>query len=160
MCNVAYVQMAQVAVGAYGQNQQASAVRKNALQAQQDALYGLHDQQVQIDAQATDQMTDRSKAAMSEVGTLNAIFADSGVSGNTQDRIAAVAGINASADMATLDRNRVNKQNQTQADAASIRARTQSQINGSPRASVLGTGLQIAAIGANEYNRQNPPKKS
>lgn len=160
MCNTAYVQMAQVAMSAYGQNQQASATRSNAIKAEQDGLQGVFNQQVQINAQATDQMTDRSRAAMSEVGTLNAIFADSGLSGNTQDRMVAVAGINAAADEATIARNRDNRLTQTQADAAAIKARTQSAINGSPRASVLGTGLQIAAIGANEYQRQNPPKKT
>jgi hypothetical protein len=158
MCNVAYLQMAQVAVGAYGQSQQASAVRKNARQAESDSLWALHDQQIQSNAAATDQMTARARAAMAEAGTFNAIFADSGLSGNTQERISAVAAGQANEDIGTIERNRQNRVNQGNNDVAAVRARTQSAINGSPAPSLIGTGLQIAALSANEYNRQNPKK--
>jgi hypothetical protein len=154
MCNAAYAQMAQVAIGAIGQSRQASSVRRNARFAESDALWGLHDQQVQIDAQATDTMVDRSRQVMMQAGHLNALFADSGLSGNTQDRIAAVTGMQADADLTTIERNRANKQNQTNNETAAIRARTQSTINGAKGPSLLGTGLQIAAVYANAKDKE------
>lgn len=160
MCNTAYVQMAQVAVGAYGQSQNSKAVRRNAVQAEEDAFAGIHDQQIQTNAQATDQMVDRSRAAMMEAGNLNAIFADSGLSGNTQERIAAVTEGAAQRDLTTIERNRVNKINQSNSEVSAVRARTQSTINGAKGPSLVGTGLQIAAIGAADYDKRNPRRSS
>jgi hypothetical protein len=156
MCNAAYLQMAQVAVGAVGQARQARAVATNARAAEAASLYGLSEQTLQYDQQNTDRMTDRARQAMADVGSLNAIFADANLSGNTQDRIAAVTEGDALRDLTTLDRNTANRANQAQADATAIRARTQSTINSARPPSILGTGLQIAAYGAEAYDKAHP----
>jgi hypothetical protein len=148
--------MAQVATSAYGQSVQSRAVAKNARQAESDSLWALHDQQIQFNAAATEQMTERARTANAELAALNALFADSGLSGNTQERIAGVAAAQANADMGTIERNRQNRVNQSNNEVAAVRARTQSAINSAPRPSYLGTGLQIAAIGAADYEKRNP----
>jgi hypothetical protein len=156
LCNVAYAQMAQVVIGAVGQNRQANATQSAALAAQQDAYAGLHAQQLQLNQNTTDQMVARSRDAMREAGTLQAIFADSGLSGNSQERIAAVQQQDAAADQTTLERNRQNKITQSEAEGSAIAARTQSTINAARRPSLVGTGLQIGVIGMEEYRRTNP----
>lgn len=158
MCNVAYLQMAQVAMGAVGQAQASRQNASAAIQAQSASIAGLNEQTLQFNQQQTDQMTTRSRQAMNDVGTLNAIFADSGLSGNSQDRIKNVTEGQAQTDLTTLDRNVSNRGSQATAERSAITARTQSQINSVRGPSVLGTGLQIAAIGASEYDRQHPKK--
>jgi hypothetical protein len=136
----------------------AKATDKAAGQAQQDAMAGLSDQLYQANQQATDQMVARSKQAVREAGAMNAIFADSGLAGASQDRLLAEAEANAQADLTTIERNRTNRENQGQSEAAAIRARAQSEVNKAPRPSLLGTGLQIAAAGADYYARKQPGK--
>lgn len=153
MCDVSYLKMAELAVGATAQAQNYQRVSTSAHAAEADAQAGLY-ARVNQDSQAvTDQMVDRSRAAMREVGSLNAIFADTNLSGNSQARIIAASEGAASADLTTLDRNRAMRATQGATESAAISARTQDRINSTPRPSLLGTGLQIAAVEMDRRNR-------
>lgn len=152
------VSMASTAASAIGAQRTAREQERNALSAQQDANAGLIEQMHESNQAATDQMVERSRAAMRDLGAVNAVFADSGLSGNSQDRIGTVIEGQASRDITSIEANREARINQQTAEGAAIRARTQSGINSSPRPSVLGTGLQIAAAGADYYDRRNRGK--
>ena len=154
MCNVAFVQMATAVMGTIGQRQQRKATEQSANAARDDAFAGLNAQQLQINAQASDQATDRSRQAAMQAGTLTAIFADSGLSGASQDRIAAVAAGSASRDIDTIERNRQNKITQTNTEGNAIAARAASTINAVKRPSYLGAGLQIAALEAERRSKE------
>jgi hypothetical protein len=156
MCDAAYISMAQVAVQAVGQSRAVSANAHNAVEAQAAAMAGLQNQTLQYDQQNTDQQVTRSRQAMTDAGAITAIFADSGLSGNSQERIARVTEGAALADEATLERNKANRADQGQADANAIRARTLTQINSVPRTSALGAGLQIAGTAWDAYDKKHP----
>ena len=145
--------VASTAASAVGGYRTAREQERNALSAQQDANAGLVEQMHQTNQQATDQMVERSRAAMRDLGTINAVFADSGLSGNSQDRIATVTAGQAERDLTSIEANREARINQQSAEGAAIRARTQSAINSSPRPSILGAGLQIATSGLDYYSR-------
>lgn len=142
----------------------ADAARRNAHQAQDATTqsYGaLQDQRIQLDAQSTDQMNERSKQAMRDAGTLNNIFADSGLSGNTQERLANESAATASQDITTMERSRAAGISQTGNEASAMRARAQSQVNQVRQPSLIGTGLQIAGAaldyGKNTGFGRTPP---
>ena len=94
----------------------------------------------------TDQMVARSRDAVREVGTLEAIFADSGLSGNSQERVLADAERAASEDITTLGRNRYLRIEQGHAELAASRAAAQSRTNSTPRPSLIGAGLNAAGV--------------
>lgn len=153
MCNVAFAQMAQVVVGYAGQRQQARDVRTNALAAQDDAFAGIEAQQLQVNAHASDVATERSRQALQEAGTLSAIFADSGLSGASQERIKATAAGSAARDLDTIERNRQNRITQSNAEAGGVAVKTQSTINSVKHPSLIGAGLQIAVLDAERRNK-------
>jgi hypothetical protein len=132
---------------------QAKANDVSAANSQKIAEAGLLDKQQQTNAQATDQMTARSKQAIKDAGTLDSIFADSGLTGNTQARLQAEVSGNAAADETTIERNREAGINQSEYQADAIRANAQNQENRTPRPSVLGTGLMIVGAGVNAMRK-------
>jgi hypothetical protein len=139
---------AAAAVATYvGAQRTFSANQANVRDATAASYSATQDQRVQINAQATDQMNARAQQAMRDAGTLNAIFADSGLSGNTQDRLATESQANATQDITTIERNRAAGITQTANEAAAARARLQSQSNAVRAPSLIGTGLQIAGAG-------------
>lgn len=153
------VSVASTAAAAYAQHQGSKATSAASREAQDAANAGLDARGRQVNANAPDEMVDRSKQALRELGAMNTIFADSGLAGNTQNRLAGEVEGNAQADLTTVERNRQAAATQNASEGAAIRARAQSQINSAPRPSILGTGLQIAATGANYYASRNPPRK-
>ncbi len=153
MCDVAtVVAIGSTVSGAVGQYQTSLRTSRAALNAQRDANAGLEAQQHQADQQATEQMVERSRRAVAEIGQMNAIFADTGVSGNTHDRLVNEAQANADADLTTIERNRQNRATQNDFEGAAIQAQAQARINSAPRPSIIGTGLQIAS----DYYKNKP----
>jgi hypothetical protein len=144
------------AAAAYGQNQTYKANANNARNAQDLANAGLEAQQHQVDAQASDQMSERAKQAMAEMGSLNAIFADTGLTGNSHARLAANASANAGADITAIERNRTAALSQGSLQRAGADSTAQGRINSVARPSLIGTGLQIVSAGADAYSRRNP----
>lgn len=145
MCDITAIRMAGLVVGAVGQHQTARATERAAIAANEDAQAGLAAQVYQEDQAATDQMVGRSRDAMREVGSLNAIFADSGVEGASQARILAEASLAADEDLTTMDRNSALRRTQRATEGNALAAQAQSRINAAPRPSLLGTGLQLGS---------------
>jgi hypothetical protein len=155
MCDVvAYAQIAQGIAGAYGQNQRYRANRSAADQAHEDATAGLAEQRWQLQAKNTDEMVERSRQATLEQGFIEAMFADSGLTGNTQARIAAVSAGNAERDLTTMERNGAARTNQSHQQQAEIDARRRAQTNSVQRPSFVGTALQIGVAGAEARQRK------
>lgn len=155
MCDAALFQMASVVVQSTSQASTYKRNARSAYAAEADAMAGLSDRMYQEGQAVTDQMVERSRQAARDVGTLNAIFADSGLSGNSQDRVVAETAMAADADLTTMGRNRSLRINQGNQEAAQIRAQTTSRVNSVARPSLLGSGLQIAGY---EIDRRNPRK--
>lgn len=101
-------------------------------------------QQKQIDANAADQMSDRGREALIERGRLRVMAAESGLQGNSTDQIERQSRFDEGFDMARIEGNRKNSQQQAYADAKAGRAGSQSRINSIKHPSLIGTGLQIA----------------
>lgn len=139
------------AVGIAGQDRSAKQAQKEAVDSLNGEYATIGDQQRQIGAQASDESTERAKQALRDQGQLTAAFADSGLSGNSQQRLMVEQSIQANADQATIVRNRDNKIEQTKVDAQAARARAVAAVRQNPRQSALGMGLQIASAGANAY---------
>lgn len=151
------VSVASAAANASNQARMAEQTDRNALAAQIDANAGLQQRMHQSDQQATDQQVERSRQAVRDLGNVTTIFADSGLSGNSQDRLSAITEGAGYQDAATIERNRASRVSQDQMEGSAISARTQSTINSAVRPSVLGTGLQIAGAGIDYYYRTHPP---
>jgi hypothetical protein len=115
-------------------------------------------QQQQIQAQAVDQMSVRAKQAMVERGRLEAISAESGAYGNTQDRIMNESYHNQGVDMASIEGNRRGAMVQSQNDRQMVNVTSNRQLSGIKQPSLLGAGLQIG--GAVAYADKQPPSKS
>lgn len=145
MCDAASaIKMLQIGASTAAQAQQYRTNRRSALEAEAFANMGIAGRVMQENQATTDQMVKRSRDAMREVGSLNAIFADSGLEGNSHDRIIAEAEGAADHDAATLARNRDLRIEQGNAEIAANRANAQTRINSAPRPSIVETGLQIA----------------
>jgi hypothetical protein len=118
----------------------------------EDAAFAAHNanietyklQQKQIDANAADQMSDRAREALIERGRLRVMSAESGLQGNSTNQIERQSMFDEGFDMARIEGNRKNSQQQAYADARAGRAANQSRINSIQRPSLIGTGLQIA----------------
>lgn len=155
MCDVSFLQAAQVAASAQAQTQNMRSTMTAANGAYVDQVTGLYERQHQLDQEGTDRMVARSVDAMREVGSVQAIFADSGMSGNSQDRVVADVQRAAASDMTTLERNRAMQRTQTNNEVVAAAATRQSRINGAPRTSIIGSGLQIAGSYLDYQNRHS-----
>lgn len=114
-------------------------------------------QQNQINEQASQQMGARALAAMQERGKLRAVAADSGLGGNSQERLIAGTNIAENTDMATLEANRLANTSQSQRSKTSDVRQGNQQIAAMPQPSLLGVGLQIAGAATDAYTRTKTP---
>lgn len=152
MCDPVTIGVASLAIGTASagmsfmqQSQQASA-RDKAIKAnysQQMDTFKV--QQAQVNKQATDEMSARARENQIEAARLRVVNGESGLFGNTNDRILGESYFNLGSDVASIESNRAAQQKQLTQEAKSIRAGTQSQMSQVTRPSLIGTGLQIAA---------------
>lgn len=129
-----------------GQRQQARAqegAARDALIVNQQAL---DVQQLQQNERASQEMSVRAREALMQRGRLNAIAAEGGA-GNSMDRIAGEINLATATDMATIERNRVMQNNQSQLQKAGMRATAQSQINMIKQPSEIGLALDLMSTG-------------
>jgi hypothetical protein len=118
----------------------------------------IEEQQAQISKKATDEMQDRSQQAAIERGRLRAIQAESGLIGNTQDRIIGESYFNEATDIASIEANRKNEIAQSNRQLQGVATRTQSNLNSIKQPSYLGAGLQIGTAAAG-YRQQTKTTK-
>lgn len=103
----------------------------------------IEEQQAQISKNATDEMQARAQQGAIERGRLRAIQAESGLIGNTQDRIVGESYFNESTDIASIEANRKNSIEQSNRQLQGVATSTQSKLNSIKQPSYLGAGLQI-----------------
>lgn len=113
----------------------------------------IEEQQTQITKKATDEMQERSQQAAIERGRLRAIQAESGLIGNSQDRIIGESYFNESTDIASIEANRKAEIQQSNTQLQGVATRTQSNLNSIKQPSYLGAGLQIGTAVAGYKQR-------
>ncbi|OAM52926.1 hypothetical protein A7981_05695 [Methylovorus sp. MM2] len=118
----------------------------------------VQEQQKQINANAQDDMSQRAREATIERGRLKAIQGESGLIGNTADRIMNESYFNEESDIASIESNRVNSIKQSSLEAQGLTARTQSELNSIKRPSALSAGLQIGTAVAGYKQATAKPK--
>lgn len=159
MCEPVSIMLAVGAVvGAASAAMQADGARRTAHQNQDAARANalnqydqLGERQQDIAAQASDEANARNKEAVKQMGTLNAVFSDSGLDGNSQNRLYNEVITTNVQDQGTIDHNLNQQIKQTKQEAQGIRANAQSTINHAPIQSRLGVGLQIVGAGLSGY---------
>jgi hypothetical protein len=120
-----------------------------------DATYAQQaEQQMQQSQRATDEMTERQRQAMRELGSMNATLADAGLDGNSQDRLRAEAEALAAEDLTTLDRNKTNTAQQAGWEQQSARSSAQSRLNANARPNPLSSVIRITGHAAAGYARR------
>jgi hypothetical protein len=107
------------------------------------------EQERQVNSQATDQKSQRTREAMIERGRLRVIAAESGLEGGL-DRIERASMFNEGYDIASIESNRMNAVAQVRAERAAGRTLTGIRLASVQRPSLVGTGLQVAGAVA-EY---------
>lgn len=150
--------IASTAVSAYGQYDTARQAHNSARNSADLANAEQAAQQEQINKKATDELVARSRQATLELGALNTIFAETGVTGVSHDRLSGQVEGDAITDATTIERNRQAAASQGSVSRVAYAARAQSQANSVTRPSLIGTGLQIAAAGTDAYVRSRPAR--
>lgn len=117
--------------------------------------------QTEINKQAANDETERSRMAQIERGRMRVISGESGAIGGTQDRLLKDSYFQEGSDLATLEANRESSIKQSVVDANSFRAQNQGVMNqaASRAPTLLGTGLQIASNTA-AYNAKVKSKNT
>lgn len=118
------------------------------------------EQQQQITKQSIDEMSARAREATIERGRLKAIQGESGLMGNSQDRVMNESYFNEGTDMASIEGNRKASLKQSQLEAKGIASGAQSQMNAIKRPFLIGAGLQIGAAGVQGYTSYKVAKAS
>jgi hypothetical protein len=120
-------------------------------------LYQNSVKQVQVNAQATDKMSQRARDAELANGRINAVSGESGIALNG-DVLSRDSEMSKGMDMATIESNRKNGIVQTEWDAQTYKSQAQDRINKaqSSAPTLLGTGLQIAGAGLDYYGKTIP----
>lgn len=116
-------------------------------------------QQQQTNQQATDKMSQVALESLKESGRIQAIAGDTGAEGVSTDRLRAEVRMNEGSDIATLESNRINANNQSGQEAAALSAQSQSKLNSIKQPSLIGAGLQIAG-GLADDSRRTAARKS
>lgn len=133
----------------YMAQQQAADDNRAAAQASYDAqMQQLQLQREQINEQSVDEMSYRAKAARASLASLRVSAGESGIAGITSDRLEREVKFNESQDIATIDKNRRNAMQQTNAQAAGIAAQSMSQVNSVRQPSLIGSALQVGQTAA------------
>ncbi|MGP1718245.1 MAG: virion core protein, T7 gp14 family [Methylophilus sp.] len=138
--------------------EQAKAAQKSLNAESANQALAIEEQQEQISKKATDEMQDRSQQATIERGRLRAIQAESGLLGNTQDRIVGESYFNESTDIASIEANRKAEITQSNRNLQGLGASTQSKLNSIKQPNYLGAGLQIGAQAATGYQQAQKNK--
>jgi murein DD-endopeptidase MepM/ murein hydrolase activator NlpD len=123
--------------------QQANANEDALIADANNQVEAIGEQQDQISKKAIDEKQDRSQQAAMERGRLRAIQAESGLIGNTQDRIIGESYFNESTDIASIEANRKNEIAQSNRQLQGVTTSTQSKLNSIKQPNYLGAGLQI-----------------
>lgn len=143
---------AAAAAASYDQGQrQLYATSKAAYDNQVNQNKQLEEQRAQIAKQAANDTTERHRAAQLEEGKLRVITGESGALGLTSQKLIQDSEFQLGSDIATIEANKISAMKQTDLSGMSNYAQNMSTVNQATNRAptLLGTGLQIGAIGAN-----------
>lgn len=124
----------------------------SAAQAQQDAIeaaYSAQTQQLadryeQINQNATDQVSERSREARAELARIRVAGAESGLGGVSQQRIEGESEMLRGMDIASIEGNRKNALKAAQYGGQTAQLEGNARLAAVRKPSLVGTGLQIA----------------
>ena len=145
------------AIGAgasYVQGQQtASATASAAARNQELQNQQIKEQQVQLMNKATNDETERMRAAQMEQGKLRVISGESGALGLTQDKLLQDSNFQEGSDIATIEANKNTELKQTSINSLANYNQNTSAVNSAynKAPTLLGTGLQIGGGLAKSY---------
>jgi hypothetical protein len=143
-------------MAAHSASQQNKAIEQGYAQ-QMQAVQQQYDQ---INAQSSQQMSERALEAMKERSRMRVLAGESGVAGITEDRLMNESRFNEGTDMATIEANRSNNLKQTHLDAQGMRAGQMRQLSQIRQPSLIGSGLQIAGIYTDQQTAAAKLKKA
>lgn len=105
----------------------------------------------QQNREAMNQTSQRYQEYLVDMGRLRAAGAESGLLGNTQEKLADTVTNKAESDMATIESNRQAAVQSTNYQGQAAYQKAQGQLANVQRPSTIGTGLQIAGEAATAY---------
>lgn len=105
----------------------------------------------QQNREAMNQTSQRYQEYMVDMGRLRAAGAESGLLGNTNEKLADTVTNKAESDMATIESNRQAAVQNTNYQGQAAYQKAQGQLANVQRPSTIGTGLQIAGEAATTY---------
>jgi hypothetical protein len=145
------------AVTSYMSQRQSAKAQDAAIKQNYEVNQGrVNAQAKQINDASREEMSERSRQAMIERGRLQVVAGESGLSGF--DREVNNTFYSEGTDIATMENNRRNRIGQLNVESQMGGASANSQLASVRRPSLLGTGLQIAAAGANYQAAQEKKK--
>lgn len=136
-----------------GQQQQAKKQERAVMDSYNSQTAQLQEQRRQQNVEAQQQMSERGRQALFERARLRAASAEGGTGGNSVDRIFGAADFQAGQDVAMMQENARNVSRQSALEGQALHSQAQSRLNTIERPSLLNTGLQIAGIGMDSYNK-------
>ena len=138
--------------------------KKQAGQQQKAVEYGLALEQAALGRQydeqnavAQEQMGERARQHLQDLGRLNSLAAETGAAGSSTERIITDEANGFGRDITTLQQNARRAGEQSHAQGLSGQAEANTMMANIRRPSALGTGLQIAAAGAQAYGATRVP---
>jgi hypothetical protein len=132
-------------VGSFVQQGQQAKSQRRAMEANYaQQMDTLQQQYKQTNQQATDEMSARAREAMIERARLRVAGGESGLSGNSNDRIVNESSFNEGFDIASIESNRQNSLRQIENEGKGIRSGNITEMSRIQKPSLIGTGLQIA----------------
>lgn len=139
-----------------GQRQAANAQEMSARDAYEANQAQLNVQQQQVNEQATKEKSERAVEAMRQRGRLQAIAAE-GVGGSL-GRLEGEINLATATDLATIERNRAMRVEQSEAQKRGLQAQTQGAFNSIKQPSEVALGLELAGSGLGYLNTMNKLK--
>lgn len=145
MCNPMLAIAAAQATFSFVQQSQSARAQEAAIRAGAEASHAAVGRQYQqVQEQTAQDVSERAKEAMIERARLRVFSGESGLSGGSADRLQTMSRMNEGTDMATIEQNRRNTQEQLFEEAKAGNAQARSRLNSIQQPSLIGAGLQIA----------------
>lgn len=130
-------------LGSRSAKKQARKQREAAFKNYQFELSSLFETSKEVNLKAGEEMSERARQAMFQRSRLAVIGAESGIEGNTQDRLERQTYFDEGFDLTMIDENRQRAQSQIEREKEGARIRMESTSAGVSVPSGLAAGLQI-----------------
>lgn len=109
---------------------------------------------------AQEQLGDRARQHLQDLGRLNAVSAETGATGATTDRILDTSRTSAAQDMVTIQSNARRSNEQSHSQGMGAQAQADAMFANIRHPSALGAGLQIGAAATSAYSQYDAASKA